>query len=660
MSGECKGCGAEIEYVAGSQSLKCPYCDAVNEILKPEDQLPDGVDLIIPLAVTRDDLEKHAYAFMAGGDYTPDNMLEASTFIRRDCFYVPAYQFQVSYEATWTASFGYDRQESYTAFRTVTRNGRSHQEAYTAYRTLTDWRPANGMDSGVLTVSAYAGGELHDSDLSPAELVSSIIESTKSTSFNLSFMKEVEAESFSVPKAKALTSLSEKINAKIDHKVQSHGQGDHQKDWHWNATMNHTASTLYVPLCHAVFDYLGTNYHYWIDGAGNATFRADKLPEDTNKKKLVKLGFIPFTVAGVGLALTAAMWTITPTGLVATAVVAVFAAMRRNAIVKYSKDIRKSLLTQIQSSSSTMTGLSLEEKEKIARAFQRPDKPVFAKTHLDKYVLPALTVVALLCVVIPAYLDNPHRLRGESPRQTMAVETSALRVTPAATRSNNGAKSSQASRSKPDAEESSEDSPATASQEMLTADLSASAANCENVNACIKIMQQAVQPRKPEVISIAVKRISGGNHAQAGDRKASQALNQKAIDEFKKHDLDGAIKLLEQAAAGNPVDVDVSENLGFLYLQANRLEEAGNSLRNALQLEPRRASMWGTMAELYAVNGDADAALRSLLLAYEFSANKEQTLASYEDKATTAESEAMRSVFDAAVQAINDVDFDSP
>lgn len=157
MSGKCKSCGAEIEYAAGSQSLKCQYCGAVNEIKKAEDQLPSKVEVIIPLTVSQDDLEKRVYGFMASGNWTPDDMLEASTFTKKECFYVPAYLIRVKYEATWTASFGYDRKEPYTDYRTVTRNNRQHQEAYTAYRTVTDWKPANGVDSGGFWVSAYAG-----------------------------------------------------------------------------------------------------------------------------------------------------------------------------------------------------------------------------------------------------------------------------------------------------------------------------------------------------------------------------------------------------------------------------------------------------------------------------------------------------------------------
>ena len=398
MSDKCNSCGAEIEYEAGSQSLKCPYCGAINEIKRAEDQVPSTVEKIIPLTVTQDDLEKRAYAYMASGNYTPDDMLEAATFTKRELLYVPAYLFKVTYDATWTASFGYDRKEPYTDYRTVTRNNRQHQEAYTAYRTVTDWRPTNGVDSGIFSVSTYAGKKLGVSGLSPAELVPFAISKGGITEFNPSFLKGIEIESFSASEPNAYASLKSEINANIDRRVEKHGQGDRQKDWHWNASMSHVTNTLYVPICHAVFDYQGAEYHVWVDGMGEDGIRADLLPEDKGRKNLVQYGFLP---VGMGLVI----WLLSLKdglasfpGFVIVALLAGYAVLRRWQIIGYSKKIRDSLLTQIHASSSTIQASSVDEKNNVARAFQRPEKPFFAKTQHDKFVLPVLTLLAVFGV----------------------------------------------------------------------------------------------------------------------------------------------------------------------------------------------------------------------------------------------------------------------
>lgn len=393
MSDKCNSCGAEIEYAAGSQSLKCQYCGATNEIQKAENKLPSVVDKIIPLTVSQEDLEKRVYGYMASGHLTPDDMLEASTFTKKECFYVPAFLFRVEYEATWTASFGYDRTEHYTVYesKSLGTDSRGHSRGYhqvpvTKTKTVTDWRPANGVDTGIVSVSTYAGKTLYDSALSPNDIVPFTIAKGSITSFNPSFMKGVQAENFVMPEASAYSSLKEEISSNIDHNVQSHGQGDRQQDWHWNAKMSYSTNTLYVPICHAVFDYQGTEYHVWIDGIGESEIRADKLPKDKGRIKSIYLGFIP---AGV----SAIIGILYPPSLVVAVFLVGYAATRSWQLIAYSKKIRDSLLTQIHASSSVMKETTGEERDKLARSFQRPEKPFFAKTHNDKIVLPLLSLL---------------------------------------------------------------------------------------------------------------------------------------------------------------------------------------------------------------------------------------------------------------------------
>lgn len=424
MLNKCTSCGATIEYSAAIQSLKCPYCDAVNEIKKAEDVLPQNIEQIIPLSVTADDLEKRAYAHMATGDYTPDDMLEASTFTKRELFYVPAYLFKISYKATWTASFGYDREEPYTAYRTVTKNNQQRQEAYTAYKTVTDWRPQNGVDEGIFPYPAYAGSKLLESDLAVEDLVRFTVANGVSTKFNESFTKGVQTEGFFIPEASAFSAIMPDIEAEIEVKVMTHGQGDHQKDWHWNTQMTHETTTLYVPICYASFDYQGSDYHFWLDGLGKGEIRATELPEDETRKELVNLGFIPGVIASIGFIAAWYFWSFTWLGLISTTLVLAYGEIRRQAIVGYSKKIRESLLIQINASSTSMKDLSNEEQNKIAQSFQRPDKPFLAQTNKDKIVVPALALATLLSVFLSAYMENHSRsVQGEFGRIEETVVT---------------------------------------------------------------------------------------------------------------------------------------------------------------------------------------------------------------------------------------------
>ena len=400
--GICSSCGAGIEYSAGVQSLKCPYCGAINEIKRPENNLPSSIEKIVPLAITIEGLEKKAYAYMANGDYTPDDMLEAAVFTKKERLYVPAYIFRVEYDATWTASFGYDRTEQYTEYRTVYKDNRSFKEPVTRTKTVTDWRPQNGSDTGILSLAIYAGTSLKTSTLNPDDLVPSAAASRIPSEFNASFLKGVDVEELSLPEVAAYAALKEDINSQIDDSVKSHGQGDRQKDWHWKATMRHDSTTLYVPICHIAFDYKGVEYHLWIDGVDGGGIRADKMPEDEDRKKQVHQGFIPLMVGGAAFAISSMVWSFVGAGLVGLAAAGGYGLLRRNALLGHSQKIRSAMLTQMHASSSSKV-LSEEEQDEISKAYQIPEKSFFAKTHNDKKILPALSLAAILATSIPAY-----------------------------------------------------------------------------------------------------------------------------------------------------------------------------------------------------------------------------------------------------------------
>lgn len=405
MAEKCKSCGAGIEYSADSQSLKCPYCGAVNEIKPLEGRGVDGAaELIFPLAIKPDALDKQVYGFMAQDAYAPDDMLEVATFTKREFLYAPAYLFAVEYAVSWTASFGYDRQEPYTDYRTVTKDGKTTQEAYTAYRTVTDWRPASGTDAGEFSLLAYAGKSLLDSPLQPWQIIAELGR-RKPGGFSPEFMTGIQSEAFAHPEDKVFAGAKGRVDAVIDANVRRHAQGDQQQDWFWKTNdLEHSAQTLYVPLCHAVFDYQGKEYHYWADGINGAAFRADKLPEDSGRKKTVSMSFIPFYAACAGLLVASLIWHFAAMGLLAVAGSALFGILRRNAIIGFSQTVRESLNLQIQASSTAVASLSAAEQAKFSKAYLRPEKPFLANTGNDALLIPVLSVVGFVAALLPACL----------------------------------------------------------------------------------------------------------------------------------------------------------------------------------------------------------------------------------------------------------------
>lgn len=438
MSEKCKSCGAEIVFDAGKQSLSCPYCGTINKINRPEDTLADSFDQIVPMSVTPEEMDNAAHEYMASGHSAPDDMLEASTITTRERYYLPAFAFGIDYEATWTASFGFDRKEPYTAYRTVTRNDRTFQESYTDYRTVTDWRPANGNDIGAFLIAGYGGKNLAGHSLNPDKLATDAVNNGKPTAFNPSFVTGFDIENFSIPENKILEALQGDINRNIDQGVKTHGQGDRQRDWQWKARITHEAVTCAIPVGHVVFLYDGMEFHLWLRGYNGTIIHADPLPVDQGKKRSVGLGFWPGRLALAAAVITAFLSHFMLFSFIAPIIAYCYGFARRSALTKHSEQVRKSLLLQKQASNKTATDLDDKKQAEFAKAFQRPEKSLFAKTHNDKIVLPFLTLLGIAGAVFPGVLTA----LVDRNQSTVAVQPTQKISESARVRAENSTKSS--------------------------------------------------------------------------------------------------------------------------------------------------------------------------------------------------------------------------
>ena len=684
MADTCNSCGAEIAFEAGRQSLTCPFCGAVNKIERPEDALETAFDRIVPITVTPHELDNRLYAYMASGNFTPDDMIEASTITLRERYYVPAFAFKVDYEATWTASFGFDRQEPYTAYRNVTSNGRTRQEAYTAYKTVTDWRPANGVEAGIFDVAGYAGSQLNGSPLAPAYLVVHAVMNGSSTEYNPSFTKGFEVEGFSVPEKKVFDSLNGEINANIDQRVKNHAQGDKQRDWHWNARMSHDTTTYSVPICHAAFQYGDKEYHVWVGGHDVDTIRADELPVDKDKQKAANIGFMPGALGLITAIGSAYYWSFVWSSLIATGVAFGYGFLRRKALIDYSKSIRNSLLIQMQASNRAST-LSDEEQDKVAKAFQRPERPFFAKIHRDKIILPTVAAFAFFGAIVPNAVLNPAaisqryvarqaaeqaeqekknaeaRAAQEIADRKAAEEEAAKRAQEIADRKaaeEEAAKRAQAdalAAQKAEAEKAAQvEAAVPATQTPTTQDAPQSptptlplpspspspAPTVANRQIAISAGFTVLAPDESKQLLTAmvqqansafkISEIKGKIESlpkpATGDRKTSRKLNEQGLTALKTEDFAQAIAALKSATSADPADVEVLNNYVYALIKVGRLQDAESEAGRLLTMSPGRSSAWANLAEVYALKNRKEEAVAALILAFQFSSNKDRTI----------------------------------
>ena len=684
MADTCNSCGAEIAFEAGKQSLTCPFCGAVNQIERPEDALETAFDRIVPITVTPHELDNRLYAYMASGNFTPDDIIEASTITLRERYYVPAFAFKVDYEATWTASFGFDRKEPYTAYRNVTSNGHTRQEAYTAYKTVTDWRPANGVEAGIFDVAGYAGSQLNGSPLAPAYLVVHAVMNGSSTEYNPSFTKGFEVEGFSVPEKKVFDSLNGEINANIDQRVKNHAQGDKQRDWHWNARMSHDTTTYSVPICHAAFQYGDKEYHVWVGGHDVDTIRADELPVDKDKQKAANIGFMPGALGLITAIGSAYYWSFVWSSLIATGVAFGYGFLRRKALIDYSKSIRNSLLIQMQASNRAST-LSDEEQDKVAKAFQRPERPFFAKIHRDKIILPTVAAFAFFGAIVPNAVLNPAaisqryvarqaaeqaeqekknaeaRAAQEIADRKAAEEEAAKRAQEIADRKaaeEEAAKRAQAdalAAQKAEAEKAAQvEAAVPATQTPTTQDAPQSptptlplpspspspAPTVANRQIAISAGFTVLAPDESKQLLTAmvqqansafkISEIKGKIESlpkpATGDRKTSRKLNEQGLTALKNEDFAQAIAALKSATSADPADVEVLNNYVYALIKAGRLQDAESEAGRLLTMSPGRSSAWANLAEVYALKNRKEEAVAALILAFQFSSNKDRTI----------------------------------
>ena len=658
----CKGCGASLEYSAGARALKCVYCSAVTEIPAAEEEaLADAPALVVPMAVTRAQLEDAVYQHLASGKYTPDNLLEHATFTKVEQFYAPAYVFSGRFEAEWTASFGYDRTEHYTVFE---RDAQGNSRPVTKTKTVTDWRPVNGTDSGRFAVLTYAGSRLQQSAL---PLTSNLIELCQgradATDYDVSYTSGVEIEAFSVTQSDAYRGRGKTlVDAVIEVSVKQHAQGDRQKDWHWTASTSKECSTLILPVCRVVYEYEGKSYEVWTDGTSTANLVADASPEDHSRKKSVRMGFIPAAVAAVsagGITFFGgnAVGHIDSPGLMLSAVGAavLYGAVRRHSILSYSQRLRQSLLAQKKLAATNTSELDDEQRKKLMDACQRPNRPALSTTARDKLVLPLASVVALAAVLVPPLSKGVRARAGgseviasrniatyEAPRVTPVqatpnapeVQQSAPAVQPAP----EVAPQAQSAPTSVPPQPSAPANTATLPQDIGGVLQYVAAADWRNVDALTERMQQQAAP-------------SAGSR----DRATARSANAEGKAALQRADYSQAIISFKRGVEADPVDIELLNNLGYALSEGGQQADALTVLGEVLRRAPRRTAAWANLSTSLAELGQPEQAKFALMAGLHFSGQRERTIEFLRQQSAAGRSSAVRDVSSAAYQAADAV-----
>jgi len=661
----CKGCGAALEYSAGAQALKCPFCNSVTDISKPEENTTDGPALIIPLSVELNGLTDAVYEHLASGDLTPDHLLEHAVFEKKDRFYVPAYDFEGEYTVHWTASFGYDRQEHYTAYETRTQNGVSRQVAVNRTKTVTDWRPVNGTDSGVFSVRSYAGRLLIDAGSNVPTLVEEMPEAEHAP-YDASYTVGVDVEAVNQSSEDAFTSrATPRINQIIDQSVQQHAQGDHQKDWHWKGKIGKRSTALLVPVCHAIYLFEGKQYNVWVSGNDTSRMVADPLPVDKRRKLAINLGFIPVLLSLVSAALAVfefdSAWGL-PLSVIPVA--AAYGILRKKTIISYSRKIRKALLAERNAASSNTAQMNANQQSALSESVKQPSKPWLANSALDKFLLP---IVAVLAVVAPfgATIHLPQKLTGGSPSSAISVSV------PLHTDGAPSAEVREARVAVPPVPVQAPAAPAWAPPaETPASPVQATVADTTGSDSQVHGAPIPAAPEPPVGVIAQMLQLARANNWSAVDELAvtSQAppadypaadlnnariQNNEGIAALRRNDPQAAVVVFQRAAQANPSDPQILDNLAFALIRTQRSAEAVPLLTELLRRFPGRATAWGNLSA--AVIPDIDTATSALKLAFHFNQNRERITNYFAPLAASYPDVRFRAVISAVLSSANSI-----
>ena len=416
----CSNCGAELRFEPGTLNLKCAHCGAENTIAVEAQELTTVPDYIVPLVADEKTLRRTVQSFLTTGHLVPDDILDAAEFTKMELFYAPAYVFNGSYTATWTASFGYDRQEHYTDYENRTENGITRRVAVAKTKTVTDWRPVNGTDMGNFNFPCYAGASQPPS---VAGLVDGMSWSDGKP-FDTAFISGYRTEDFEKTADKVFGESGQaRMNAIIDSGVKSHAQGDRQRDWNWKANFEKSVTSYFVPIGWACYSYGGKEYNYWIDGIDASRFVADKPPVDSKRRWSLVLSYVPFLVmlpvmgmvpkdqaSGGGLAITAAL---------------VWGGLRHFAIVRHSKARRTAALARKIAEEGDRHELTGKQEKALETAYSDVKTGFLANTSRDRKLIPAIVAGLIAVSVTPPIWKSIQQNREQAAAEQRAAERNA-------------------------------------------------------------------------------------------------------------------------------------------------------------------------------------------------------------------------------------------
>lgn len=238
-------------------------------------------------------------------DHTYDiNFLKNLKIKKKKIICSPFNEYDYDFKSHWSASFGFDRIETYTEYveesysyetyelgRKVTKWDK-RTVPKTRTKTVTDWRPASGTYNGSLKSIIYIGKYFDSSSTFISEIISSNYDifkknETELNKKNYDHIDKLESDTKITNRfaSEAYSSMDASVRVAVS-------QGDHSRDWSISGDPKVTNITKYkVPFLETVIDYAKKDYTFNICIADSINMNNilgtfdHKLPKDKEKEK---------------------------------------------------------------------------------------------------------------------------------------------------------------------------------------------------------------------------------------------------------------------------------------------------------------------------------------------------------------------------------------
>jgi hypothetical protein len=286
----CKDCSIEFVF-GGSNIYYCPSCGSSQlEICESWFENENENENLFTMGISEKEFFTKMRKSLVMDEETPDDILKASRLREYYLAYLPAYIYAVVYGASWTAVSGFDRQESYTEYRTEYRpsfDGKSGEHVtvpHTAWRTVTDWRNTSGDITGKEVIRCMATN------------IKGIGEAAARAWKAFSEQTEIDKLPERVLVERCIKSDSDVFNSEglsklsviMENAAKKNVPGNRYRNFKLEKYMYEIDSSrrVFLPVWLGVYWYGGNIYRMYCNGGGSIAI-SDK-PVDIKKKRALK------------------------------------------------------------------------------------------------------------------------------------------------------------------------------------------------------------------------------------------------------------------------------------------------------------------------------------------------------------------------------------